>query len=158
MFLLRCPDFLFRLSRLIWANQPLRGCSKNSYSQTLSNIFVKYLWKLHILVNFQSEDLMAVLKAKSFTDILQELFLDLKQRCIPFWNFQNTYFTENFSRTAYELVARVLCNSMCRLYMPVESAERSHLQIFCKNFQLILSNVAFLFEIFRAPTLQKTFQ
>ena len=134
MFLLRCPDFLFRLSRLIWANQPLRGCSKNSYSQTLSNIFVKYLWKLHILVNFQSEDLMTVLKAKSFTDILQELFLDLKQRCIPFWNFQNTCFTENFSRTAYELVARVLCNSMCRLYMPVEVLKEVIYRYFARTF------------------------
>ena len=134
MFLLRCPDFLFRLSRLIWANQPLRGCSKNSYSQTLSNIFVKYLWKLHILVNFQSEDLMTVLKAKSFTYILLEFFLNLKQRCIPFWNFQNTYFTENFSRTAYELVARVLCNSMCRLYMPVEVLKEVIYRYFARTF------------------------
>ena len=134
MFLLRCPDFLFTLSRLIWANQPLRGCSKNSYSQTLSNIFVKYLWKLHILVNFQSEDLMTVLKAKSFTYILLEFFLNLKQRCIPFWNFQNTYFTENFSRTAYELVARVLCNSMCRLYMPVEVLKEVIYRYFARTF------------------------
>ena len=134
MFLLRCPDFLLRLSRLIRTKQLLRGCSKSSYSQTLSNIFVKYLWKLHILVNFQSEDLMTVLKAKSFTDILQELFLDLKQRCIPFWNFQNTYFTENFSRTAYELVARVLCNSMCRLYMPVEVLKEVIYRYFARTF------------------------
>ena len=36
----------------------------------------------------------------SCTDILQEFCLDLKQLCIPFWNVQNIYFTENLSIAA----------------------------------------------------------
>ena len=44
----------------------------------------------------------------SFKDTLQTFSVDFKQRCIPFWNFQNNFFTETLSVTAYDSSAGVL--------------------------------------------------
>ena len=52
-----------------------------------------------------------------FTDILEELCLDNKQRYFPFWNFQNTYFTKRISINAYDSSSSVLCNGMCNVIL-----------------------------------------
>ena len=48
---------------------------------------------------------------------LQELCLDFKQRYIPFSNFQNAFFTESLSITAYSLGRGVRCNGLCNVIL-----------------------------------------
>ena len=48
-----------------------------------------------------------VLKMIFFAHIVQEFSLDFKQQWIPFWNFENNFFTESLSVTAYDSSARV---------------------------------------------------
>ena len=49
-----------------------------------------------------------LLKMTSFTDTLQELCLDFKQVCIPFWNYQSTYFPDSLSILGYDSIASYL--------------------------------------------------
>ena len=51
-----------------------------------------------------------------FTRILP---LNFKQRCIPFWNLENIYFTKSLSVTAYDSSARVLINGFCNVILHV---------------------------------------
>ena len=63
----------------------------------------------------------------SFTDILQEFYVGFKQRCILFWNFENTYFIESLSITPNLMIQvqryyALTCTM--EFYMRVETAER----------------------------------
>ena len=53
-----------------------------------------------------------VLKINSHTDISQEFCQDFKQCCISFWKYQNTYFTESLSITAYDASSREVCHGL----------------------------------------------
>ena len=53
-----------------------------------------------------------------YTYSLQECCLDIKQLCIPFRNFQSSYFTKNVSITAYDSSSRgFLCKGLCNVIL-----------------------------------------
>ena len=97
MYVPRWIDFWPKFSAMFQRKRPLTGGPNNMYSQNLGNPFVKYLWRMIKFFSKLKWRSRPVLKMSSFTDILQEFCQDFKQRCTPFWNFQNTCFTESLS-------------------------------------------------------------